>query len=176
MSKSYCNSNYPAHLGQKLFQQQKEGNFTDLSIETNGRIFEVHRSVLAADSEFWMAMLKGGFNEENKKSVKLANINAAVFQTMVEYMYMGTFTVTSDSVQALLEAADYLQCSYVKERCVEFIVENINIQSCMQIYQFADNFSLAELKEASIEFMICNFDSLPADAFTGLLFTTLYDV
>ena len=105
---TYSNADY--NLGHRLLEQRKEGHFTDITIETKGRCFTAHRLILVADSAFWLAMLKGGFNEENKECVKLPNIDSDVFDVILDYIYTGTLTVTSDSVAAVYESADFLQC------------------------------------------------------------------
>jgi len=156
---SYHHYGKTACLGNSLRTQQQHGLYTDVLIQTDeNNVFPCHRGVLAADSEFWSAMFNGGFSEEKKKVIELENINSLAFQQVLSYVYTGRFTISSDTVINIYKAADFLQYYYVTQCCIDFIQEDLNIDTYIDYLNFSQLFSLEILIAAVKNFVLKNFD------------------
>ncbi|XP_078602579.1 kelch repeat and BTB domain-containing protein 8-like isoform X2 [Branchiostoma floridae x Branchiostoma japonicum] len=69
-------------------------------------------------------------------------LDADMFGEILSYMYTGTVHVSLDKVQPLYQAADLLQLDYVRDTCSSYMVMSLASSTCVDLYNFADVFSL----------------------------------
>uniref|UniRef100_A0A1A9V2K1 Kelch-like protein diablo n=1 Tax=Glossina austeni TaxID=7395 RepID=A0A1A9V2K1_GLOAU len=106
----------------------------DMQLEVNGKIFDVHKVVLAAASPFFDTMLAIG--KKDGDAVKITDINEEIMADIIEGIYSGKITVTESNVQRLLAASTLLQiewitnladtcgCKELYNRCQKYIQKN----------------------------------------------------
>lgn len=93
----------------------------DLRISNkSGSTFAVHKAVLVASSPYFDAMLSSNFAESRDIKVELPFSTAAI-STILDYIYSGTITLSTDVVLELLHAADFLLMDNLKGPIVNFI-------------------------------------------------------
>lgn len=89
-----------------------------------------HKYILATRSDVFRSMFFNGFKEEKTDVVKIPNISFDIFMLMMEYIYSGQITITSENVMPLILAVDQYGISELRSKCYEFLVMKLNTQSC----------------------------------------------
>ncbi|XP_066284305.1 kelch repeat and BTB domain-containing protein 12-like [Branchiostoma lanceolatum] len=136
---------------------QKAGVLQDVIIEVEGRQFPCHRLVLSAASPYFRAMFTSGMAESRQKTVVLQGLDADMFGEIMSYFYSGNLHVSLDKVQLLYQTADFLQVGYVKDTCSSYMVMNTERSTCMDLYQFADVFSVDLVRKRSLQCICRHF-------------------
>lgn len=68
--------------------------------------------MLSANSEYFESMFAGRFMESCKKEIVLNEVDPDVFETIIEYMYSSTITITQQNVQVKIETRNFLHQWY----------------------------------------------------------------
>ena len=76
-------SNLPQHLGQLL--ESHAG--ADVTFAVSGESFTAHKNILAARSPVFKAKFFGGMEETSSESVVIEDMEAAVFKSMLHFIY-----------------------------------------------------------------------------------------
>eukprot|EP00058_Branchiostoma_floridae_P025998 XP_002611488.1 hypothetical protein BRAFLDRAFT_63877 [Branchiostoma floridae] len=140
--RSYQDDSYRKWFLGTVGDLQKAGVLQDVVIEVEDRRFPCHRLVLSAASPYFRAMFTSGMAESRQETVVLQGLDADMFKEILSYIYTGTVHVSLDKVQPLYQAADLLQLDYVRNTCSSYMVMNLASSTCVDLYNFADVFSL----------------------------------
>ncbi|XP_035675816.1 kelch repeat and BTB domain-containing protein 2-like isoform X2 [Branchiostoma floridae] len=87
----------------------------------------------------------------------LQGLDADIFGELLSYIYSGTLHVSLDKVQHLYQAADLLQLDYVRDTCISYMAMNLERSTCVDMYKFADVFSVDILLRRCVEWIDINF-------------------
>ncbi|ODM97230.1 Ring canal kelch [Orchesella cincta] len=127
-----------------------------------------HRMVLAACSPYFYAMFTS-FEEKEKDKVTIQGVESEALRMLVAYVYSGQISITEDTVQNLLPAANLLQLSDVKEACSDFLKSQLHPSNCLGIRAFADLHGCIDLMAAADLFIQFHFaDVVEGEEFLGL--------
>uniref|UniRef100_A0A1A9ZNW4 Kelch-like protein diablo n=1 Tax=Glossina pallidipes TaxID=7398 RepID=A0A1A9ZNW4_GLOPL len=88
------------------------------------------------------------------------DVNINVVETLVEYVYTGTITLTEDNVEELLITSDLFQIDWVKKECENFLESIMNSSNCFQIWRLADMTSCKSLRDVAHKYILGHFDDL----------------
>ncbi|XP_072543166.1 actin-binding protein IPP [Salminus brasiliensis] len=144
-------------------------DFCDVRLLVGGRVFQVHRLVLAASGPYFSALFSGGMSEAHEEEVHIAGVEAEVFQVLLEFIYTGSIDVTVENVQELMVAADMLQLSEVVTICGEFLRGHMEPSNCVGIYQFLEQIGCLDLMEFTENYIYVHFlEVCVAEEFSGL--------
>ncbi|XP_035659124.1 kelch repeat and BTB domain-containing protein 8-like [Branchiostoma floridae] len=139
---------------------QKTGVLQDVVLQVEGRWFPCHRLVLSAASPYFMAMFTRGMVESRQTKVVLQGLDADMFGEILSYIYSGTLHVSMDTVQLLYQAADLLQLDYVRDTCSNYMAMNVERSTCVDLYMFADVFSVNVVRKACLQEIVRHFSEL----------------
>lgn len=64
-------------------------DFCDVGLRVGGRVFKVHRVVLAASSPYFSALFSGGMREMDKEEVEILGVETEVFEVLLDFIYTG---------------------------------------------------------------------------------------
>ena len=126
----------------------------DVVLESiDGRLFKVHKLVLASCSSYFQAMFTNEMRESREDKIKMA-LESNVLKVLVEFAYTCKVELKSlADVKAVLVAANMLLFSGVESVCVDLISKKINKSNCVDILTFAEVISSEELSRNAFEFM-----------------------
>ena len=141
-------------------QLRHDRKLCDVIFEAGGSEFYAHRLVLAASSPYFNAMFTNDLLETHTEIIKLHNVSSPVMELILEYFYTSKINITCDNVFDLLTTACMLQVISLQQACCDFAKEHLNLKNCLEIRQFADLFSLSDLKEAADSFARNHFQEL----------------
>ncbi|XP_062855565.1 zinc finger protein 131 [Trichomycterus rosablanca] len=101
---------FPAHykvMLDKLNEQRRLDQFTDITLIVDGHQFRAHKAVLAACSQFFYKFFQD-FTQE--PLVEIEGVSNGAFRHLMEFTYTATLAVSGDEeVNDVWRAAEYLQ-------------------------------------------------------------------
>lgn len=75
----------------------RSGKNSDITLKMEGSEFKAHKTILAAQSPYFEAMLFGSFRESSENEIELKEISATTFEVVLKYMYTGRMLFDSSS-------------------------------------------------------------------------------
>ncbi|XP_066285440.1 kelch repeat and BTB domain-containing protein 2-like [Branchiostoma lanceolatum] len=175
--RSYQDESYLHGFLGTVSDLQKAGVLQDVILEVEGRRFPCHRLVLSAASPYFRAMFTNDMAESRQKTVVLQGLDAGIFWEILSYIYSGTLHVSLDKVQPLYQAADLLQLDNVKDTCSSYMAMNVERSTCVDLYKFADVFSVDSVLKASLLLISSDFTEVASsDEFCSLSVNQLTEI
>lgn len=145
-------------------------DFCDVGLNVGGRVFRVHRLVLAASSPYFSALFSGGMREAEKEEVQILGVETEAFEVLLDFIYTGVISVTVDNVQELMVAADMLQLTEVVSICGEFLKSHMDPSNCVGIFQFLEQIACRDMLEFTENYIHVHFlEVCSTEEFKGLL-------
>ncbi|XP_026580351.1 zinc finger and BTB domain-containing protein 9-like isoform X2 [Pseudonaja textilis] len=105
---------YAAGLLESLNRHRLEGKFCDLSVHVQGRVFQAHKSVLAAASPYFHDKL---LLRDAGRLVLPGAIEPEAFENLLQLIYSGRLRLMLDALPGHLLAASGLQMWQVVDQC-----------------------------------------------------------
>ncbi|XP_013408733.1 kelch-like protein 26 [Lingula anatina] len=157
-----------------LNELRKEGTLCDYSLVAENTTLKVHKAVLAACSDYFRVMMTGDMREAREDSVHLHWVSAAGLQAVVDFAYTGKLELGIENVEEVLAAASHLQMTDVVRLCCEYLEMAITEENCVDILNLAELYSLLQMKEQAMLFILEHFESIStADQFNSLNHTQM---
>jgi len=69
----------------------KSGQFSDLTLNCNSRIFKVHRCIVCQQCPFFYKALIGEFKEASSQTIDLHDDDPCIVEKMLHYLYEGNY-------------------------------------------------------------------------------------
>lgn len=123
--------------------------------------FPVHRTIMAASSTYFQALLGPHYKEANQKEIVLNEVSGPTLKTLIHYCYTGYIKITHDNVESIMDAAASREMTPLAEKCTHFWSENIGINRCLKILLVADKYQLTDLWQKSLRYICENFEDIP---------------
>ncbi|TVU08492.1 hypothetical protein EJB05_41897, partial [Eragrostis curvula] len=154
------------HLGE-LLQSQKGA---DVTFAVSGESFVAHKLILAARSPVFMAEFFGHMEERSSQRVEIEDMEAAVFKTMLHFIYTDTVPELDDGppeaaatmAQHLLAAADRYGLDRLKLICEGKLFSGIDIDTAATTLALAEQHNCAQLRAKCVEFIAGSPETLDA--------------
>lgn len=134
---------------QTLNSYRRSGTFTDVVLRIDGQEFPCHRATLSASSTYFRAMFGASLKGGHQDIINIQKISAPTMSLLLDYMYGGNIVIQEDNVEGILELADLLQLSKLRDACATFLEGQLQPGNCLGIGRFADSFCIASLREKS---------------------------
>ncbi|KAL6842077.1 hypothetical protein ACP4OV_028056 [Aristida adscensionis] len=150
-------SNLSQHLGELL--RSKAG--ADVTFVVSGESFAAHKNILAARSPVFMAEFFGHMEETSSGRVDIKEMEAAVFETMLYFMYTDSVPPELDEnlvtaatlLQHLLVAADRYSLDWLKVICEHRLAHSISVGTVATTLALAEQHGFPWLKGVCVEFI-----------------------
>ncbi|KAG0515544.1 hypothetical protein BDA96_10G287900 [Sorghum bicolor] len=159
-------SDLERHFGE-LWQGQRGADVT--FVLDTGERFLAHKIILAARSPVFMAEFFGGMNEKSSQSVRIEDMEAAVFKVMLRFIYTDTapelneeLEVAMAMAQHLLEAADRYGLDRLKLMCETKLAAGISIDTVATTLALAEQHNCSLLKTKCVDFIARSPETLDA--------------
>ncbi len=98
-------NNHDKSASKEYYESYLKGEFTDVSIATNDKVFKCHKVVLAACSEYFRQI----FQSSDESSLALHDVSTEHFAKLLQYVYSGEAEVLKEELQQFLELAGLLK-------------------------------------------------------------------
>ncbi|XP_017278147.1 kelch-like protein 6 [Kryptolebias marmoratus] len=168
----------PVELQRAMENLRVNRELTDVTLCVQGHEFPCHRAILAAASQYFRAMFCSGLRESYEEQVEMKGLDSGTMQSLLEYTYTSRAMLTHSNVQRILEAASQFQFLRVVDACTSFLSKSIQLESCVEILNLADNHALPGLRMRAQDFITSQFSQvvqqqdfleLPAESLEAIL-------
>ncbi|XP_061093208.1 BTB/POZ domain-containing protein 8 [Conger conger] len=96
-------------LGADLLDLYQTGRASDISIEVGARVFQAHRPILCARSQYFSAMLSGRWLESSRQCITLQGLGPEEMEILLQFMYGATLDLPpGTNLCQVVYAADML--------------------------------------------------------------------
>lgn len=138
----------------QLEQMLQDKTFTDVKIITpEGNVIKAHKFVLARSPVF-LAMFKSEMKEKQSSEVHVKNFNYHEMRDMIQFMYTDKVEHLDSIAAELLGVADYYDLPELKQICLKWLQENVNLTNFAQTLFTAERFQIQSLREAVLRFVV----------------------
>ncbi|ODM90497.1 Mitochondrial ribonuclease P protein 1 [Orchesella cincta] len=124
--------------------------FTDCTVLTESKRFEVHKNILAACSSVFKEMFKAN------NSLMVPGFDEDVVKGMLEYIYTGETACMGERAPDLLQIADKYDIAGLKEEAELIIADSLSVANAASVLLVAHTSNAAYLKSQTISFINSN--------------------
>ena len=142
-----------------LRAQQK---LCDVILRVGERKIHAHRSILAANSAYFLAMFTNEMRESEQDVIEMKDLNPSILSSLVDFTYTGDIKITVENVQEVLSAASLLQIKHVQDICCTFLKQQLDANNCLGIKNFAEANGCQQLSDVIDNFARRNFPEVSA--------------
>ncbi len=137
--------------------------FSDITFIVDGERVQAHRAIIISRSAYFRRMFLGGMREASEcekagAEITILDTRAATFRTVIKFIYTGMCNVHHDNALELLHAA-HLFCLDGLARGIEsFLYRAVSVDTAIEILVAAHTYSLVDLEEHCVEFIIDHYE------------------
>ncbi|XP_064186635.1 BTB/POZ domain-containing protein 8 isoform X1 [Anguilla rostrata] len=103
-------------LGADLLDLYQTGRASDISIQVGARVFQAHRPILCARSQYFSAMLSGRWMESSRQCITLQGLGPEEMEILLQFMYGATLDLPlGANLCQVVYAADMLGLDGLKD-------------------------------------------------------------
>nr|XP_039269087.1 uncharacterized protein LOC120344071 [Styela clava] len=147
--------------GMSSFEGFKQNGFLcDFDVEVGGKSFRVHRTVLAASSEFFEAMFSSNLKEVHDSHVNMKDVDQDGIAQCIEFMYKGKADLRMENIQHILQASHFLQMANLTEHCFQYLQTNVSSGNCLFVINLAQMYDRLDIKQQAEKVVITHFKSV----------------
>lgn len=114
-------------LSNDLKEMMQTGDHSDATVRVKGEEFRLHKNILGARNPFFNSMFKSDMKENITGVVVIDDCEPDTFRSLIHFMYTGKIDeLSEENVCNLYVLADKYQEEQLKEKCLEFMINNIH--------------------------------------------------
>ena len=140
------------------------GNNADVTIKVaDGAEFHAHATILSARSKVFQAMLnENQMTEAQTKLVSMPDIDPAVFEQLLKFLYTDQCDLSHSFAEALLPLGDRYDVPNLVEHCAVALTSTLNVDNVCDRLIFADAHGslTSEFREVALRFAAANFSGV----------------
>lgn len=130
-------------------------DYSDVTFIVEGKKLPAHRSILAARSSYFRALLYGGLAETTQREINL-NVPLQTFKTLLRYVYSGCVPLSKmkvEHISDLLGLADEYGLETLKSAIASISIKNVSQKNCCSLLDAAQLYNLETLRDVCTTFM-----------------------
>jgi hypothetical protein len=150
-------------------------DMSDISFTWAGsdKTFYAHKYVLGTSSAVFHAMFYGGLAVKNS-IVHLSDTDEESLEQFLRFLYTEECTLTADNVASIMYLAQKYIIPLLNKKCVNFLLENLNLENVLDVLEQAVRFDEKELEKRCWNVIEYNTRKVVAsDSFNNINQTTL---
>ncbi|KAM6908879.1 kelch-like protein 33 [Xenentodon cancila] len=132
----------------------------DVILEAFGASLHVHRVILAASSDYFRGMFTLGMKESHQPHVNLPFLLASELEDLVGSSYSGALPISWASAFEITSTALQLQYQPALSLCLNFLQQEINPLTCLDVVSFAEAYEMPHLLEVADDFVLRQFQKV----------------
>ncbi|KAK1879933.1 Kelch-like protein 31 [Dissostichus eleginoides] len=141
-------------LLEELSKMRQEKFLTDLELASKTKAFDVHKLVISSVSQFFRETLA---KDPSMKRLELPSLSPLGLANVITFAYLGRVHMSLYTIGCTVSAAATLQIPQLLKMCMDFLLAELNVQTCVYIWNIAAAYSLAPVCEAARRFVLENF-------------------
>ncbi|XP_077998754.1 kelch-like protein 26 [Glandiceps talaboti] len=128
----------------------------DVTLSAEGKKFSIHRDVLVSCSKYFETIL--GDQDQIKREVEVTDVSAVGLDKLIQFIYTSTLVCTNlTELTQILQGATRLQIASAVDVCCQYLLAEINDDSCVDVLNIATEFELDTVKCQTENYIIDNF-------------------
>uniref|UniRef100_A0A8C9V8D5 Kelch-like family member 43 n=1 Tax=Scleropages formosus TaxID=113540 RepID=A0A8C9V8D5_SCLFO len=143
-----------AALLEELSRMRQERFLTDLELASKTKAFDVHKLVISSVSQYFRELLA---KEPELKRVELPSLSPLGLANVITFAYLGRVHMSLYTIGCTVSAASALQMPHLLQLCEDFLLGELNVQTCVYVWNIAAAYGLGAVREASRRFLLENF-------------------
>ncbi|KAL2079174.1 hypothetical protein ACEWY4_024918 [Coilia grayii] len=132
----------------------------DIILQADRRTFHTHRVILAACSDYFRAMFTNGLKETKQWAVRLQSMREEDLEVFLLCCYSGSMVLSWGWVFDLVCAAIQFQIQPAMSICLDFIRQEMDAFSCLDVASFAEAYDMEELFQYANDFVLRHFQDV----------------
>ncbi|KAK7898505.1 hypothetical protein WMY93_019358 [Mugilogobius chulae] len=137
-------------LLEELSKMRQEKFLTDLELACKTKAFDVHKLVISSISQYFREILAKDPNMRDWSCrLCLANV--------ITFAYLGRVHMSLYTIGCTVSAAATLQIPQLLKMCMDFLLAELNVQTCVYIWNIAAAYGLRPVCDAARKFVLENF-------------------
>jgi hypothetical protein len=148
-------------------------SFSDVTFLIEDKPVRLHKSILAARSEYFRRMFSSGFAEGGAATIVIREISYNTFLALCEYLYTDQMSNPEHAMELLLQS-EKMSLTRLSALCQSVLEEGIDVHSVTGILDAADMFGATDLREVCMRYILDNFSEVSTEDAFIYLRTELY--
>ncbi|XP_035287165.1 kelch-like protein 31 [Anguilla anguilla] len=141
-------------LLEELSRMRQERFLTDLELASKTKAFDVHKLVISSVSHYFRELLA---KDPGVKRVELPTLSPLGLANVITFAYLGRVHMSLYTIGCTVSAASMLQIPQLLQMCTDFMLAELNVQTCVYVWNMAAVHGLDEVREAARRFVLENF-------------------
>lgn len=118
--------------------------FTDFELKcSDGKTLKAHKSILAARSPMFHAMLTTDMQESKNGSTEVPDFDSTTMKELLRFIYCNKVEGLKEKASKLAFAAEKYQIEELKQMCVESLAHSLTLQNVVEFIVIANSLSNA---------------------------------
>uniref|UniRef100_UPI0037E901D1 kelch-like protein 13 n=1 Tax=Semicossyphus pulcher TaxID=241346 RepID=UPI0037E901D1 len=132
----------------------------DVILEAAGGSLHVHRVILAGGNDYFRSMFTLGMKESNELCVALPFLLASELEILIGCSYSGALPLSWKNIFEITTTALQLQYQPALSLCLNFLNQEINPYTCLDVASFAEAYEIVQLLEVADDFVLRQFQKV----------------
>ncbi|XP_046875063.1 kelch-like protein 31 [Hypomesus transpacificus] len=141
-------------LLEELSKMRQERFLTDLELACKTKAFDVHKLVISSISQYFREILA---KDPGMKRLELPSLSPLGLANVITFAYLGRVHMSLYTIGCTVSAAASLQIPQLLKMCMDFLLAELNVQTCVYIWNMAAAYGLLPVRDASRRFILENF-------------------
>uniref|UniRef100_A0A147B3V9 Kelch 31-like protein n=1 Tax=Fundulus heteroclitus TaxID=8078 RepID=A0A147B3V9_FUNHE len=141
-------------LLEELSKMRQEKFLTDLELACKTKAFDVHKLVISSVSQYFREILA---KDPGMKRLELPSLSPLGLANVITFAYMGRVHMSLYTIGCTVSAAATLQIPQLLKMCMDFLLAELNVQTCVYIWNIAAAYGLLPVSNAARRFVLENF-------------------
>ncbi|XP_037330566.2 kelch-like protein 31 [Pungitius pungitius] len=141
-------------LLEELSKMRQEKFLTDLELACKTKAFDVHKLVISSISQYFREILA---KDPGMKRLELPSLSPLGLANVITFAYLGRVHMSLYTIGCTASAAATLQIPQLLKMCMDFLMAELNVQTCVYIWNIAAAYGLTSVSEAARRFVLENF-------------------
>ncbi len=132
----------------KTFKAQDQ-RFSDITFtfENCPNKLHAHKIILSSRCEYFRGLFDLGMKESKQDTMHISEWSMESFRVMLEFLYSDQLSsVTGENALEVLQLATTYLIQRLIDKCEEFIVENMTLDTLVDLYIFADTINAKQIQ------------------------------
>ncbi|XP_056438910.1 kelch-like protein 31 [Gadus chalcogrammus] len=152
-----CELTRPLHgnaLLEELSKMRQERFLTDLELACKSKAFDVHKLVISSVSQYFREILA---KDPGMKRLELPSLSPLGLANVITFAYLGRVHMSLYTIGCTLSAATTLQIPQLLKMCMDFLLAELNLTTCVYVWNIAAAYGLLPVRDAARRFVLDNF-------------------
>ena len=125
---------------------RKEGNLCNASLVVGDKKIPAHKCILVGGSDYFRSHFIGPLKEDKPEvDLSLVTDDVASTEAVVNFLYTGKIKVNEENLEAILKLSSYLLITQLRQFCMSYMLENVNLNTCLQYFLLAVEYDIQEV-------------------------------